>query len=348
MIIGLDASGRFEAVLGDDFGASAVAAAVIPESAAVEIARWTEQALPRWGREDVGELHAAPLNWDQRLEICRMLGERNDVRVEVAVTSAIALGSPGAITAHRARQLAKAREAKLRARTPDGQKRSDVAIRMLEGRRRGRTKLSDRDYVLVAMLPPAISGAVQKAFTFFSADEWRDSMSSLRVVVDDETGAAMRYTPNVLMPFLSDERFRLVTPAHWLAEPQHPLYKRALHVDGDGYDLIELLGSDVAWRSSAAEPAIQVADLAAWVVCRTLNRPHETVARECYELIRPILVGGGGHCFGTFAIGSGERAWLPFHAHLHSKAEPPEWMTPVGDAAELASVRSRSSAARRL
>jgi hypothetical protein len=92
------------------------------------------------------------------------------------------------------------------------------------------------------MPPIAITGAVQKSFVFFSGDRWRDSMSRFQLIADDETGAAVKYVATALMPYLSDERFRLVTPAHWFDDPQHPLVGRARHADGDGYDLTRAAG----------------------------------------------------------------------------------------------------------
>ncbi len=60
MQIGLDASGKFELLGG--YEPSAMAAAVVPESAREEVALWTQDALKRWGRETLGELHMKDLD----------------------------------------------------------------------------------------------------------------------------------------------------------------------------------------------------------------------------------------------------------------------------------------------
>jgi hypothetical protein len=61
--------------------------------------------------------------------------------------------------------------------------------------------------------------------------------------------------PESLLPVLGgDERFRVITPAHWREDPMHPLLAQALHPDGDGYYPQRLVGDTIAWTSSHDEP----------------------------------------------------------------------------------------------
>ena len=328
MIIGLDACGSFAATPTTvGFESSAVSAATVPARARAEIAAWTEQRLAAWGRQDLGELHAAPLNWDQRREVCAMLGARGDLHAAVIVTGNLLLRSAEAVTAHRSRQLAIAEASVARATTDDGRRRGERAVRLLAGGRVAQSRLNDREYVLAAIVPKATMGAVQRAFCFYAGVEWHSEMSELTLAMDKDTPATVRYLSESFLPVIGgDERFRLITPDHWRIDPMHPLLAQALHPDGDGYYPQRLVGDTIAWASSHDEPAVQVADFAAWVVCRTITRPHELIARECFELLRPLLIGEGGRCFELFSIGPVRPEDTAVYSHLHAAEQPPEWL----------------------
>jgi hypothetical protein len=325
MMIGIDASGSFAA--GEGFESSAVAAAVVPRAAHDEIAAWTDERLVAWNREDLGELHAAPMDWDERREVCARLGARNDLHIAATVTSNLLLRGEEAVEAHRARQLALAESALARATTDAGRRRGERAVRLLGGGRLGRSRLNDRDYILAAIMPQAVMGAVQRAICFYAGDEWQTEMTEMMLAVDEETPSTVRFVSEALLPIMGgDERFRVITPEHWRETPMHPLLVRAMHPDGDGYKPQKLVGDTINWVSSQSEPAIQVADFAAWVVCRTINNPDEELARECYELLRPLLVGEGGRCFELYSIGPDRPEDDAVYAHLHSANQPPEWL----------------------
>jgi len=328
MVIGLDASGDFAAPpTTEGFGSSAVAAATMPREGRSEIARWTEQRLIAWGREDLGELHAAALNWDQRREVCAMLGARDDLHAAVIATSNVLLRGQNAVEAHRARQLGVAETSLAGAKTDAGRRRGERAVRLLAGGRVGQSRLSDREYVLAAMVPPAVMNAAQRAFCFYAADEWRPEMGELALAMDDATPATVRYVSESLLPVVGgDQRFRLVTPEHWRNDPLHPLLAQALHPDGDGYRPQRLFGERIDWVRSHDEPAVQVADFAAWVVCRTISNPREAIARECFDLLRSVLGGEGGRCFELYSIGSVQPEDAAIYAHLHSAEQPQQWL----------------------
>jgi hypothetical protein len=95
MMIGVDASGPF--VAGEGTESSAVAAAVAPLAAREEIAAWTDVRLTAWGREDLGELHAADLGWD---------GIRSgaDILVALALGADAVLGRPPVVVGARGRR----------------------------------------------------------------------------------------------------------------------------------------------------------------------------------------------------------------------------------------------------
>lgn len=327
MIIGIDARGSFAATTSDGFESSAVAAAIVPEGARDQIAAWTEGRLAAWDREDLGELHAAPMNWEQRREVCAMLGARDDLHAAVVVTSNLLLRSEDAVTAHRSRQCVLAQVALDRATSDEGHRRGERVVRLLAGRRVGQSRLNNREYILAAMVPQAVMGAAQRAFCFYAGDEWRQEMGELTLVIDEETPATVRFVSESLLPIIGgDERFSLITPVRWREDPMHPLLAQALHPDGDGYWPQKLVGDSIAWLSSDAQPAIQVADFVAWVVCRTINCPDEEIARECYELLRPLLVGESGLCFQLYSIGPDRPEDSAIYAHLHSSNQPAQWL----------------------
>lgn len=327
MLIGIDAGGPFAAAPGDrGFESSAIAAAVAPSTAWADIADWTRERLPVWKRERVDELHAAALDWPERLEVCAMLGARGDVHARVIVTSDLLLRSPAAAEAHRERQLHRAQKALAIATTQDGRARGERACRLLAGERVGQSRLSTRDYLLAAMIPMAVVGAAQQAICFFAEDEWRPEMEAFELVVDEETPAAVRYVLASLLPTIGgDDRFEFVFPDHWRQPPPHPMLGYATHAEGDGMAPQKMLGSARRWARSADEPAIQVADVAAWIVSRAITTPETPAARECFDLLRPVLVGAGGRCFDLFAIGGVRPEDAVLYEHLHSDA-PPEWL----------------------
>jgi Protein of unknown function (DUF3800) len=333
VIIGIDARGTFAAAApGEGFESSAVAAAIVPERAREQIAAWTKESLVAWGRQGLGELHAAPMNWDQRREVCAMLGARCDLHAAVVVTSNLLLRSKDAVTAHRSRQCVLAQGALDRATSSEGHRRGERAVRLLAGRRVGQSRLNNGEYVLAAMVPRAVMGAAQRAFCFYAGGGWRQEMSELKLVIDEETPATVRFVSESLLPIIGgDERFRLITPAHWRESPVHPLLVKALHPDGDGYWPQKLVGDTIAWVSSHDEPAIQVADFVAWVVCRTINYPVEEIARECFELLRPLVVGESGLCFQLYSIGTRPED-NAIYSHLHSVDQPPQWLERVNAA----------------
>jgi hypothetical protein len=299
MLIGVDAGGPFAAVAGDrGFESSAVAAAVAPSAARAEIADWTRERLPAWNREELGELHAAELDWPQPVEVCALLGGRGDVHARVIVTSDLLLRGSGPVEAHRERQLHRAQEAFATATTNDGRMRGERACRLLAGDRVGRSRLSLRDYVLATMIPMAVGGAAQQAICFFADDEWRPEMEAFELVIDEETPAAARYVVASLLPTIGgDDRFEFVFPDHWRHPPLHPMLAHATHRDGDGMAPQKMLGNEPRWGRSHDEPAIQVADVAAWIVSRAITTPEipsgagvfRTASSRARRRQRPLL-----------------------------------------------------------
>lgn len=332
MVIGLDACGSFDADLASPgFEVYSLGAAVVPTDAASEIAEWTREHLSDQAAEGRCELHAHEMSWDQRLKTCEMLRSRGDVFASVITTDTILLRSDLAVSSHRARQLASAEESLRRATTDAGKRRGERACRLLDGRRVGQSRMNNSEYVRSAMVPRAAIGAIQRAFCFFASDDWRSEMSHLRVVMDKDTPTIVRYVGSALLPTLGgDPRFRLISPRPWHLPPRHPLVERARHPDGDGLMPQEIIGGEIEWPHSHEEPAVQVADVAAWVVARTISRPDEPTARECFELLRPVLVGEAGRCFEQFSIGEIRPEEEAMYAHLHSDHPPAQWLRPVG------------------
>lgn len=256
-----------------------------------------------------------------------MLGQRSDVRVSVVVTTSLHLRSAAAVARHRERQAVAANQSWARARSAEGKERGRKVDRLLRGKRVGQNRLQDDQYVLATMVPYAVVGAVQRAFCFFGGTSWRNEMTEIELVMDEETPAAARLVSESLLPIIGgDDRFRLISPLEWHSDPVHPLVERALHPDGDGYSPDLLIGDTIAWKRSHDVSAIQVADMVAWTVCRTISRPHESQARDCYEHLVPILAGERGRCFETFSIGASTDADV-LTAHLHAPAEPAGWLT---------------------
>jgi hypothetical protein len=336
VIIGLDTGGNFTAKpVSEGFESSAVGVAVVPARACGEIAAWTAAQPTPPGKEPLAELHANEMNWDQRIAACEMLGARDDVHAAVVVTSNQLLGSPEVVANHRQNQLANADAGLARARKrreeagetdeSPGEIRGGIVRDLLAGRRVSGT-LTDPEYIQSAMVPPALVGAIQRAFCFHASDEWRPEMGELALEMDEDTPASQRYVTESLLPTITDERFRLVTPLHWREDPLHPLYARARHPDGDGYRPQELVGETIDWRRSHDSVPVQVADMAAWIVNRAIARPRERVARDCLELLRPMLAGEGGRCFELYSLIEAQPESEAFYAHLPAGEQPAEWL----------------------
>lgn len=328
MVIGLDAAGSFAATAeASGFESSALAATVVPADAESEIAAWTQARLRAWQREDIGELHAADLGWPERREICEMLGSRGDVHGAVIVTDNLLLRGAEGVRAHRGGQLHLVEANLAQADSDDGNENGERIRRLLAGLRVGQSRLNDCEYVMAATVPLAVAGAAQRAFCFHAGDEWRAEMTELRLVMDEDTPAAVRYVSGSLLPILGgDNRFQWILPEHWLRPPEHPLLAQARHPDGDGLRPQRIVGDTIEWASSHDEPAVQVADVLAWTVRRTISHPNESIARECFELLRSVLTGEGGRCFELFSIGSIPSEAAAIYAHLHSAEQPKEWL----------------------
>jgi hypothetical protein len=322
MQIGVDASGKF--LIGPEYEATVVAAAIGPDSAFAQIGTWTAEALDRWGKsEEPKELHANELGPSERLEVCRMLASRDDICLCAVVSDSFLLGSPAALKGHRERQYEHALNTP--ALTGRGRKRRDQVLAQLEGDR-----LTDEDYAFAVVLPLVGIGALQRAFGYFGGGEYRDDMSAVEVFVDPEAPPTKRYVEGTLLPTVSgDERFGLTLPKHWRKPPVHPFLEASMDTDGDGLRAEVLLG-DMSWPPSEDRPAIQVADIAAWVIRRTLTRPEENLAREMFELLKPLLAGAEGHSFELFSTVVMNRDLEALYSHLRDGNEPGWWLRPAG------------------
>ena len=267
MIIGLDASGTFAALEVDGFECSAVAAVALPTSTRDEVRNWTESKLGEWRRAGLRELHAQEMDWPERLETCQMLSERDDIHVAVVLTNSMLLRSPGAVANHRKRQLQFAEESLAGATSDAGRRRGEAVCRLQAASASVKAASSDQDYVRGAMAPRAIFDGVQRAICFFAGQKWRAEMVGFEVLVDKDTPPSLRYIAGTLLPVLGSDaqRFQWIMPEHWSEEPEHPLLVASRHPDGDGYWAKGVLGEGIEPMSSEKEPAIQVADIAAWV-----------------------------------------------------------------------------------
>jgi hypothetical protein len=319
--IGVDTSGKFTTNQGG-FKSTAMVAAVGTDGAFQEIAAWTHSALSRWGIADrFSELRAKKLRAHEKLEVCQMLAERGDVRLAAVVTDPGLLGSSATVKRHRERQVEKAMT--ISPQTADGEQRQEELLALLQD------VLQDDDYLLAACLPLVLVEVTKRAFAFFAADAHRVDMARLIVRIDEETAPTVRYGGGALLPTLGgDERFRFTTPLHWRDDPVHPLLARTRHPDGDGY-WPQLLFDDVDWVSSASEPAVQVADVAAWILARRVNEPTEQATADCFDMLAPLMVGGGGRRFELFSIPPVREDQASMYAHLRQGVQPDWWLQPV-------------------
>ena len=150
--------------------------------------------------------------------------------------------------------------------------------------------------------------------------------------VDEETDPAVRYGGGALLPTLGgDERFHFTSPLHWRDEPVHPLLARAVHPDGDGF-WPQLLFDDVQWVSSSSEPAVQVADILAWVLARRINFPSEPEPARCFDLLAPLMDGPRGLRFELFAIPPIRDDQAAMYRHLQHGEQPDWWLEPLSSA----------------
>jgi hypothetical protein len=320
--IGIDASGKFET--GEGYRPTVLAAAIGPDRAFTRIGEWTEEALRRWGRDgELAELHANELRDAERLEVCRMLAATEDIRLAAVATDSLLLGSAGALAAHRERQYAKS--ASTPALTEAGRRRKQEILRQLEGRR-----LRDADYAFGVVLARIGMAALSRVFGYFGAERWRDDLRAIEIFVDQEAPPTRRYAQDTLLVTVSgDERFRVITPEHWRRPPVHPFLQEVLHDDGDGLQAEALLG-DMSWVASEERVAVQVADMAAWVVGRSLARPEDLVAREMLEALTPLLLGADGwvcEFFSPIEVGCDLEA---LYTHLRRGDQPGWWLVPRG------------------
>jgi hypothetical protein len=321
MRIGVDASGKFGT--GSGFEPTVVAAAVGTDRTFAEIREWGDRALGRWGIADrFDELHAKKLRPNERLEICEMLAERGDVRLSAVVTDPGLLGSAEAVALHRRRQREMAENTS--PSTAEGQQRRRELLALLAD-----PALQDGEYLLGACLPMVLTQAAQQAFCFFRTDDSRDEMSSFVVRIDEERAPTVRYSGGALLPTLGgDERFSFRFSRDWAEDPPHPFFERVRHPDGDGSRPQEIF-DDIDWATSHSEMAIQVADVAAWVLARRIKRPEDVGAAECWDHLAPLLAGEGGRTFELFSIPPIRPDQAAMYQHLQFSHEPAWWLKPV-------------------
>jgi hypothetical protein len=321
VLIGVDASGKF--LTGPGYEPTVVAAAVGPQHAFDEIAAWTADALSRWSLAGkLAELHANELNVSEMLETCQMLSGREDIRLAAVATDSLLLGSSAALAHHRCRQLTMAGSS--RARTEEGARRREQVLKLLESPR-----LRDDDYAFAVVLPLLTTAILQRAFAYFAGDEHRDEMRGFELLVDEEAPPTTRYVEGTLLPTIGgDERFSLTTPEHWRRPPVHPLLRTAMHGDGDGLKPQALLGN-LRWVDSVNEPSVQVADVVAWVIRRTMACPEEAETRQMFELLRPLLAGENGESFGLFSTAHIHPDQEAMYVHLRRGVEPAWWLRPL-------------------
>jgi hypothetical protein len=151
-------------------------------------------------------------------------------------------------------------------------------------------------------------------------------MTTINVFADEEAPKTARYCATSLFPVLGgDPRFRPVVDLEWRNEPVHPLYAKALHPDGGGLRPHYLL-EEIEWVSSHDHVPVQVADVAAWVVRRAVAHPDEKVARECFELLRPLLEGEGGRTFELFSTRRLKSEDTALYTHLQQGEQPLWWL----------------------
>lgn len=317
MRIGIDTSGKFSTDRGT-FQSTVVAAAAGTDQAFDEIAAWTDTALDRWGVADrFSELHAKKLRSHEKVEICQMLKSRGDLRLAAVITDPGLLGSSAAVAGHRKRQQEKA--ALMRPQTSEGKQRQHDLLALL-----GDPALHDDEYLLAACLPLVLAQVTQRAFGFFAADAYRSDMARLVVRIDEEAAPTVRYGGGALLPTLGgDGRFRFTTSLRWRDEPVHPLLTHAEHPDRDGY-WPQRLFDDVQWVSSASEPAVQIADILAWVLARRINEPTEATTAACFELLAQLMAGEQGMRFELFSIPPIRDDQAAMYSHLQ-QGEQPEW-----------------------
>jgi hypothetical protein len=105
----------------------------------------------------------------------------------------------------------------------------------------------------------------------------------------------------------------------------HPLLARALHEDGDGSRPQQLF-DDVSFCDSKASMAIQLADLAGWILRRHARGalvPGADEARESFDLLRDLVREEAGRTIEFFHVGPLRPDQVAMYAGL--RGEQPAW-----------------------
>lgn len=284
MLIGIDASGSFDVGSASSKKPAVVAAALTSRQHYVHIKSFVDDRCNEWGLQ---ELHAVHLLPKRREEVCRWIGEQDQLAWTAALTDSILFPNAG-LPNWRQRQAAELVKA------VEGRPKDEIEtvltnrplpwhlVRIRCGRRKSLPTAHFVEFLFV--LPRVIGDAVQTAIDTHDSPAWADEFDQLSIFIDDSTAKdAKVQIKDLLKPILAGKNLALRLPRE--SGLSHPFFAKHQR-DGRAGDLRTLIGDRIHFVPSHSEPLCQIADMIAWVVRRAAADPSDSIAAHLYKRLR--------------------------------------------------------------
>ncbi|HZV72406.1 MAG TPA: hypothetical protein VFF79_01705 [Conexibacter sp.] len=298
MKIAVEESGFFRC-RDNAFEASVLCGLIVPDSLTATVRGFTAEMRERWNKP---ELKASRLRPGQILEVAEFLAAHPIAAV--VYVSDTTMTTRAAVARQRIGQAAEFLRARQRlaADHPADPRLSEIdqVIDMVAGCSTER-RMSDDDFIQSQQLPELILECVSRACGRYWLPEWEPDFERFEIVLDrklpGDLKAGERYVHEHLERLLgSSRRFAIELPPPWRHQPRHPFRKHFDSPDGEYTMLDSLLGSR-RWVDSRDDDCVQLADIIAGTVRRTIEKGLRSSRRQAFETLRLVMADEHGWCF---------------------------------------------------
>jgi Protein of unknown function (DUF3800) len=290
---------------------------VCPEPQLSAIDKFVAAAKARWG---LVELHGAALHGRELLEVCRFVASI-DVTA-VAVVTDTAMMTRTVIQRFRSKQLAQIQAERVAWTASAGDApHVDRELSALEKVVLHVSRLPDSEFVQATLPPQLLRDVIQRAIDRYDGEESRPYFAQFDFTFDEKLPGKLsqgqKYMNLMYMRVLgTNKRFLITPPAAWIAG-NHP-YVANFTIAGKP-EPAKLFANGLATRDSKDVPGLQIADVIASVVRRSVLRTDMTPAvRASYDSIRGVLADSEGRCLQMYRYEEGNEGIPEIYRPLYT------------------------------
>jgi hypothetical protein len=239
----------------------------------------------------VDELHAAELENEQLIGICRFLNGGPLQLVGQATDTQVMTDEQ--ITQHRKRQAAQLEENLEQYKRAGGKWEGAEAwyTRHIK-RAQLASRVNNAEYVQADMLVGLIHAGLFKSLVRFLDDGWRDDLVDLHFILDGKLpgklAAGEKELNVLLLPRLGSNDYELVVPTTWYEQPIHPFIEKFSTGEGK-LSLNGVFEHGLRFESSHDHAGLQLVDTVAYVIRKAILEPENDVIHRAYAEIRENL-----------------------------------------------------------